>query len=61
MKIKKVENLVPNLHDKTEYTQMNTLNTHKQNVIHIWNLKKALNHGLVLGKVQRAIKSKMLA
>ena len=31
----KVEKLVTNLHDKTEY------------VIHIRNLKQALNHGLV--------------
>ena len=36
IKIKKVEKLVNNLHDKTEY------------VIHIRNLKQALNHGLVL-------------
>ena len=35
MKIQKVEKLVANLHDKTE------------NVIHIRNLKQALNHGLV--------------
>ena len=35
MKIEKVEKLVANLHDKTEY------------VIHIRNLKQALNHGLV--------------
>ena len=34
MKIEKVENLVANLHDKTEY------------VIHIKNLKQTLNHGL---------------
>ena len=33
-----------NLHDKTEY------------VIHIWNLKQALNHGLVLKKLHRIIK-----
>ena len=39
MKIKKVEELVTNLHDKTEY------------VIHIRNLKQALNHGLFLQKV----------
>ena len=38
MKIEKVEKLVANLHDKTEY------------VIHIRNLKQALNHGLVLKK-----------
>ena len=36
MKIEKVEKLVTNLHDKTEY------------VIHIRNLKQALNHRLVL-------------
>ena len=36
MKIEKIENLVANLYDKTEY------------VIHIRNLKQALNHGLVL-------------
>ena len=36
MKIEKVEKLVANLHDKTEY------------VIHIRNLKEALNHELVL-------------
>ena len=41
MKIEKVEKLVANLHDKTEY------------VIHIRNLKQALNHGLVLKKVHR--------
>ena len=35
MKIEKVEKLVANLHGKTEY------------VIHIRNLKQALNHGLV--------------
>ena len=35
---------VTNLHDKTEY------------VIHIRNLKQALNHGLVLKKVHRVIK-----
>ena len=43
MKIEIVENLVANLHDKTEY------------VIHIINLKQALNHGLVLKKVDRVI------
>ena len=35
MKIEKVQKLVTNLHDKTEY------------VIHIRNLKQALNHGLI--------------
>ena len=44
MKIEKVEKLVANLHDKTEY------------VIHIRNLKLALNHGLVLKKAHRVIK-----
>ena len=44
MKIEKVEKLVTNLHDKTEY------------VIHIRNLKQALNHGLILKKVHRLIK-----
>ena len=44
MKIEKVENLVANLHDKTEY------------FIHIRNLMEALNHRLVLKKVHRVIK-----
>ena len=44
MKIEKVEKLVANLLDKTEY------------VIHIRNLKQALNHGLVSKKVHRVIK-----
>ena len=44
MKTEKVEELVANLHDKTEY------------VIHIRNLKQALNPGLVLKNVHRAIK-----
>ena len=43
MKIEKVEKLLANLHDKIEY------------VIHIINLKQALNHGLVLKKVHRVI------
>ena len=43
MKIEKVEKLVANLNDKTEY------------VIHIRNLKQALNHGLVLKKVHKVI------
>ena len=43
MKIKKVEKLLANLHDKTEY------------VIHIRNLKQALNHGFVVKKVHRVI------
>ena len=36
MKLEKAEKLATNLHDKTEY------------VIHIRNLKQALNHGLIL-------------
>ena len=44
IKIEKVEKLVANFHDKTEY------------VIHIKNLKQALNHGLVLKKVHRMTK-----
>ena len=44
MKTEKVEKLVANLRDKTEY------------VIHIRNLKQALNHRLVLKKVDRVIK-----
>ena len=39
-----LKKLVTNLHDKTEY------------VIHIRNLKQALNHGLLLKKVRRVIK-----
>ena len=35
LKIEKFEKLITNLHDKTEY------------VIHIRNLKRALNYGLV--------------
>ena len=44
MKIEEVEKLVTNLYDKTEY------------VIHIGNLKQALNHWLILKKVHRVIK-----
>ena len=44
MKIEKVKKLVTNLDDKTEY------------VIHMRNLKQALNHGLILKKVHRIIK-----
>ena len=44
MKNEKFKKLVVNLHDKTEYG------------IHIRNLKQALNHGLVLKKLQRIIK-----
>ena len=43
MTIEKVENLVTNLHDKTEY------------VIDIRNLKQAVNYGLILKKVHRMI------
>ena len=43
MRIEKVEKLVANLHDKTEY------------VIHIRNVKQALNHESVLKKVHRVI------
>ena len=43
IKIEKVEKLVTNLHDETEH------------VIHIKNLKQALNHGLVLKKFHRVI------
>ena len=44
MKIEKVEEPVGNLYEKTEY------------VMHIRNLKQALNHGLVLKKFHRVIK-----
>ena len=44
MKIEKVEKLVANLHNKTEYST------------HIRNLKQALNKGLVLRKVHKVIK-----
>ena len=44
MKLQKVEKLVANLHDKTEY------------VILIRNSKQPLNHGLVWRKVHRVIK-----
>ena len=44
IKIEKVEKLVTNLRDETEY------------VIHIRNLKQALNHGLILKKFHRMIK-----
>ena len=43
LRIEKVEKLVANLHDRTEY------------VIQIRNLKQSSNHGLVLKKVQRVI------
>ena len=44
MRFEKVEKLLTNLHDKTEY------------VIHIRNLKQVLNHILVLKKVHKVIK-----
>ena len=44
MKIRKVEKLVANLHDKTEY------------IIHIKNLKQVFNHELVLKKFHKVIK-----
>ena len=44
MKIEKVKKLVADLLDKTEY------------VMHIRNLKQALNHGLVFKKVHCVIK-----
>ena len=44
MKIEKVEKLLVNLHDKSDY------------IIHIKNLKQPLNHGLVLKKVPKVIK-----
>ena len=44
MEIEKVEKLIPNLYNRTEY------------VICIKNLKQALNHGLVLKTVRRIIK-----
>ena len=43
MKIEILEKLVADLHDKPEY------------VVHIRNLKKTLNHGLVLEKVHRQL------
>ena len=46
MKIKKVEKLVANIHDKTEY------------LISISNLKQTLNHELVLKNLHRVIKFK---
>ena len=46
MKIGKAKKLVANLHDKTEY------------VIHITNLKPALNYGVDLKKLRRITKFK---
>ena len=45
MKIQNVEKLVATLHDKTVY------------IIHTRNLKQALNHGPILKKYNRLIKS----
>ena len=44
MKTEKVEKLIANLDDKTEY------------VMHVRNLRQALNHGLDLEKFHRVIK-----
>ena len=44
MKIEKLEKLVTDIHDKTEY------------VIHKINLNQALNHGLILQKIHTVIK-----
>ena len=44
MKIEKVEKLAATVHNKIEY------------LIHIRNLKRALNHGLVLKKSHKVIK-----
>ena len=44
MKIEKVEKLVANLHDKEEY------------VIHIRNLKQALNQGSIIKKCKESLK-----
>ena len=44
MKIEKIKKLVVNLHNKTEY------------VMHIANLKKTLNHRLILKKIHSVIK-----
>ena len=48
-KIKKVKKLVTNLYDNDLYDK-------NEYVIHIRNLKQALNHGLILKKVHRVIK-----
>ena len=49
MKIEKIEKLAANLHDKTEY------------VIHMRNLKQALNYGLAFKKVHRVIMIRYLS
>ena len=43
LKVEKVEKLVTNLYDKNEF------------VIHVRSLKQALNHGLILEKVNKII------
>ena len=52
MKIGKVEKLVANLYDKTEYAIhiRNIKQALTEYAIHIRNIKQALNHGLVLKK-----------
>ena len=49
MRLKNVEKLVANLHDKTEYVK------------HIRNLKEPVNYRLILKKVHRVIKFKQTA
>ena len=44
MKTEKIEKLVANLHDQTEYA------------IHMTDLKQASHHGLVLKKVDKVIR-----
>ena len=58
MKIGKVEKLVANLYDKTEYAIhiRNIKQALTEYAIHIRNIKQALNHGLVLKKVHTVIK-----
>ena len=53
MKIEKVEKLVANLHDKTEYVIRINVMLYTQYVIHT---KQASNNRLVLKKVHRVIK-----
>ena len=49
VKVEKVEKLVANFCDKTDY------------VMHVRNLKQALNHGLVLKRLPRIVKFKQKA
>ena len=49
IRVKNVEKLVPNLHDKKKY------------VIHVKPLKQALDHGLVLERIHRVIQFKQSA